>query len=389
MKHKRLFSLMLAAAVVVATLAACTPVPGATPTPPVAETAAAPVASPTSPVPATPPTEPTEVREARTLTVMTHDSFSVSEDVVAQFQAQCGCTVQFLKSGDTGLALNKAILSKNNPLADVFFGVDNTFLSRGLAGDIFEAYASPALAPMPDELKLDPGNRLLPVDFGYVTINYDRAYFTENDLPLPATLRDLTDPAYESLLVVENPATSSPGLAFLLATIATFGEAGEYTYLDFWRDLRENDVLVTDGWEDAYYGQFSGGSGEGDRPMAVSYATSPAAEVFFADPQPAESPTANLLLPGGSFKQIEFVGILKGAREPELARQWVDFMLGETFQEDIPLQMWIYPALPSAELPEVFTKHAQVPSDAVAVSPDQIEAGREKWIQAWTDVVLR
>ena len=389
MKHKRLFSLLLAAAVMASTLAACTPVPATTPTLPVAETSAAPVASPTAPEVATAPAEPTEVRGARALTVMTHDSFSVSEDVVAQFQAQCGCTVQFLKSGDTGLALNKAILSKNNPLADVFFGVDNTFLSRGLAGDIFEAYASPALAQMPEELKLDPGNRLLPVDFGYVTINYDRAYFTENDLPLPATLRDLADPAYESLLVVENPATSSPGLAFLLATIATFGEAGEYTYLDFWRDLRKNDVLVTDGWEDAYYGQFSGGSGEGDRPMAVSYATSPAAEVFFADPQPAESPTANLLLPGGSFKQIEFVGILKGAREPELARQWVDFMLGETFQEDIPLQMWIYPALPGAELPEVFTRHAQVPSDAVAVSPDQIEAGREKWIQAWTDVVLR
>ncbi len=379
MKRKRFLSMLLAVTMMAASLAACTPVPAATPTPPVAGTGE----------PATPAAEPTEVRGTRTLTVMTHDSFSVSEAVAAQFQAQCGCAVQFLKSGDTGLALNKAILSKNNPLADVFFGVDNTFLSRGLAGDIFEAYASPALAQIPEELKLDPGNRLLPIDFGYVTINYDRAYFSENDLPLPATLRDLADPAYESLLVVENPATSSPGLAFLLATVATFGEAGEYTYLDFWRDLRENDVLVTDGWEDAYYGQFSGGSGEGDRPMAVSYATSPAAEVFFADPQPAESPTANLLLPGGSFKQIEFVGILKGAREPELARQWVDFMLGEAFQEDIPLQMWIYPALPGAQLPEVFTKHAQVPSDAVIVSPDQIEAGRENWIQAWTDAVLR
>ena len=376
MKPNLLLIMLLVAATMVA---ACTPVPTATPTAPTAGVTAEPV---------TPAVAPPEVRGARTLTVMTHDSFSVSEDVVARFQAQCGCTVQFLKSGDTGLALNKALLSKNNPLADVFYGVDNTFLSRGLAGDIFEPYASPSLAQMPGELKLDPGNRLLPVDFGYVTINYDRAYFAENDLPLPATLRDLADPAYKSLLVVENPATSSPGLAFLLATIATFGETGETTYLDFWRALRENDVLVTDGWEDAYYGQFSGGSGEGDRPMVVSYATSPAAEVFFADPQPAESPTANLLLPGGSFKQIEFVGILKGAKEPELARQWVDFMLGDAFQADIPLQMWVYPGLPGADLPEVFT-NAQVPPDAVTVSPDQIEAGREKWIQAWTDAVLR
>lgn len=386
MKHSLLFTTLLLAAILA--MAACTTVPPVSPTAPAPVTTAAPIPEPTA-EPATPVTEPTAAPGNKTLSVMTHDSFSVSEDVVAKFQAGCGCTVQFLKSGDAGLALNKAILSKNNPLADVFYGVDNTFMSRALAGDIFEPYASSSLAQMPEDLKLDPGNRLLPVDFGYVTINYDRAYFSENNIPLPASLRDLSDPAYKSLLVVENPATSSPGLSFLLATVASFGETGEHTYLDFWRDLRDNDVLVTEGWEDAYYGQFSGGSGEGDRPLVVSYATSPAAEVFFADPQPAESPTASLLVPGGSFKQIEFVGILKGAKEPELARQWVDFMLGDIFQADIPLQMWVYPAQTNAPLPEVFTKHANVPTDAVTLTPDQIEAGREKWIQAWTDAVLR
>jgi len=320
---------------------------------------------------------------------MTHDSFSVSEPVVAAFQSQCGCTVQFLKAGDTGLALNKAILSKTNPLADVFFGVDNSFLSRALASDIFEPYASPALADIPDELKLDPSNRLLPVDFGYVTLNYDREYFAENQIPLPVSVQDLTDPAYQGLLVVQNPATSSPGLAFLLTTVAVFGETGSYTYLDFWRDLRANDVFVTGGWSEAYYGQFSGGSGEGDHPLVVSYATSPAAEVFFADPQPAESPTGNLIFPGGSFKQIEFVGVLKGARAPDLAQQWVDFMLGETFQADIPLQMWVYPARTGTPLPDVFTRFAQAPADPAALTPEQIEAGREDWLMAWTDVVLR
>ena len=243
---------------------------------------------------------------------MTHDSFSVSEGVVAEFRQQCGCQVRFLKSGDAGLALNKTILSKANPLADVFYGVDNSFLGRALAADIFEPYASPALAGIPDDLKLDASNRLLPVDFGYVTLNYDKKYFADNGIPLPQTLRDLTDPAYKGLLAVENPATSSPGLAFLLTTVAAFGEQGNYTYLDFWRDLRKNEVLVADGWEDAYNGQFSGGSGKGDRPLVVSYATSPAAEVFFADPQPAESPTGNLAPADGSFRQIEFVGILKG-----------------------------------------------------------------------------
>jgi thiamine transport system substrate-binding protein len=327
--------------------------------------------------------------EPRALTVMTHDSFSVSEEVVKAFEAECGCKVQFLKSGDAGLALNKAILSKASPLADVFFGVDSAFLSRALREDIFEPYTSPALDDIPAELKLDASNRLLPVDSGYVAVNYDKAYFAEKGLPVPATLRDLADPKYKGLLVVQNPATSSPGLAFLLTTIAVFGEEGDYTYLDFWRDLRANDVFVSEGWEDAYYGQFSGGSGEGERPLVVSYATSPAAEVFFADPQPAESPTGNVAPPGETFRQVEFVGILKGARQPELARKWVDFMLGPAFQADIPLQMWVYPAREGTLLPEVFNAHAQTPEAPVTLAPDAIDAGREGWLQAWTDAVLR
>ncbi len=364
---------------------ACTSVPRGTPTVPPAATSAPTTAGSSGNEP-TPAPAPTAGGNGRTLTVMTHDSFSVSEDVVARFQSQCGCTVQFLKSGDAGLALNKAILSKGNPLADVFYGVDNTFLTRALAADIFEPYASPELARIPAELRLDPSNRALPVDFGYVTINYDQQFVKDNGLALPAGLKDLSDEAYKSLLVVENPASSSPGLAFLLATVATLGEDG---YLDFWRALRANDVLVTEGWEDAYYGQFSASSGKGDRPMVVSYATSPAAEVYFADPQPADAPTGNLTAPGSSFKQVEFVGILKGAKQPDLARQWVDFMLGDAFQADIPLQMWVYPAREGTPLPEVFTKHAAVPGDAVTMTPEQIEAGREKWIKAWTDVMLR
>ena len=206
--------------------------------------------------------------------------------------------------------------------------------------------------------------------------------------PCPQSLRDLTKPEYKGLLVVENPATSSPGLAFLLSTVAVFGESGDYTYLDFWRDLRANDVLVVDGWENAYNEQFSAGSGQGDRPLVVSYATSPAAEVYFASPQPSESPTGNILPNGESFRQVEFVGILKGARNPDLARQWIDFMLGATFQTDIPLQMWVYPVRTGTPLPEVFTQFAQVPGEPIQMTPNQIEAGRDAWLQAWTDAVL-
>ncbi|MCB1281458.1 MAG: thiamine ABC transporter substrate-binding protein, partial [Salinibacterium sp.] len=213
--------------------------------------------------------------EPAVITLMSHDSFNVSEAVLAEFEAAHNATIELLPSGDAGAALNQAILSKNNPLADVFFGVDNTFLSRALNEGIFEPYSSPLLADIPADLQLDPEHRLLPVDFGDVCLNYDKAWFAEQGLEPPADLAALADPAYQGLTVVQNPATSSPGLAFLLATIGTFGEEG---YQAYWQSLRENDVLVTNGWEDAYWGQFSGAS-DGERPIVVSYASSPPAEV--------------------------------------------------------------------------------------------------------------
>ncbi len=326
---------------------------------------------------------------AQTLVVMAHDSFSVSEEVLAAFEAQTGAKVQVLKDGDAGAALNHAILSKSAPLADVLFGVDNTFLSRALEADIFLPYESPALAAIPADLRLDPSNRLLPVDYGYVNINYDRAALEQAKLSPPTALEDLTKPEWKGMLVVEDPTTSSPGLAFLLATIAHFGESGDYTWKDYWRDLRANEVFVSSDWSDAYYTQFSGSSGKGPYPLVVSYATSPAAEVYFSEGKLTEPPTGNLLPPGGSFRQVEFVGILKGTKQEALAQQFVDFMLGAQLQADIPLQMFVYPALPSAPQPEVFTKFAEVPAQPAGLTPAQIGAGREGWIKGWAESVLR
>ncbi|MBC7250734.1 MAG: thiamine ABC transporter substrate-binding protein [Anaerolineae bacterium] len=335
------------------------------------------------PAPATPtPTGP------RSLVLMSHDSFAVSEEVIAEFETAHNAKVQFLPSGDAGSALNKAILSKENPLADVFFGVDNTFLSRALEADIFEPYQPQGLENIPDTLELDPQYRLVPVDYGDVCLNYDKAYFEEKGLTPPQTLRDLTKPELRGLTVVENPATSSPGLAFLLATVGHFGESGDYTYLDFWRDMRANDVLVTEGWEDAYWGQ-STWAGGGDRPIVVSYATSPAAEVYFSEGALEEPPTGNVLGDGACFRQIEFVGILKGTKNRDLAEAFIDFILSTRFQEDIPLQMWVFPANEQAKLPQVFLDFAETPAHPAVVSPEDIAANREAWIEAWTEVVLR
>lgn len=321
---------------------------------------------------------------APTLTVMTHDSFAASENVIKAFEDQYNVNVHFIKSGDAGTATNKAILSKGNPLAEVFYGVDNTFLSRALAEGIFEPYNSPLLATIPDSFKLDPQNRALPVDYGDVCLNYDKNYFTKKNLAPPGSLEDLLKPEYKSLLVVENPATSSPGLAFLLATIGHFGQDG---YLNYWKGLRANDVKVVNDWETAYNGEFS--THDGTRPVVVSYGSSPPAEVIFSQTKINEPPTAAITANGSCFRQIEFVGILKGAKDRGLAEKWIDFMLSTQFQEDMPLQMFVFPVNPDAKLPEVFTKFAVIPDQTSQVSPDQIAANREKWLQEWTNVVLR
>lgn len=335
---------------------------------------------------ALPPLPPTTASGPLELRVMTHDSFAISSEALAAFEQANNARVQFIKSGDTGTALNTAILSKEAPLADVFYGVDNTFLSRALEAGIFQPYDAPALAQIPAEFQLDPEKRLLPVDFGDVCLNYDRRYFTEKGLAPPQSLEDLLKPEYRGLLVVQNPATSSPGLAFLLATIGHFGEAG---FLDYWKGLVANDLLVVNDWETAYYTEFSGSSGEGTRPIVVSYASSPAFEVIYAT-TPIDAPsTAAIVAPETCFRQIEFVGILYKAANRSLAERWVDFMLSQTFQADLPLQMFVFPVLPGTPLDPVFTRHLVLPEKTSFVSPADIAAKREAWIKAWTETVLR
>lgn len=325
----------------------------------------------------------------RPLRVMVYDSFSVSESVIKAFEAQHNATVQFLKAGDTGTMLNQAILSQENPQADVIYGIDNTFLSRALEAGILQPLAArPAgLANVPPELQLDPSLRLIPVDYGDVCLNYDKAYFAEHQLPVPQDLRDLVRPEYKGLLVVENPAASSPGLAFLMATVDRFTEEH---YPDFWQDLLANDVRVVDGWDTAYYNEFSGGSGsQGTRPLVVSYATSPAAEVYFSEGALTEPPTGAVTAPGTCFRQVEFTGILTGTPVADLAEAFIAFLLSDTFQADIPLQMWVFPASQTAPLPPVFQQYAIVAQEPVQLAPDVIAAHRDRWLREWTEAVLR
>ena len=296
--------------------------------------------------------------------LVTHDSFAISDDVRAEFEETSGLELRILQSGDAGELLSKALLTAGNPQGDVLFGVDNNLLSRALDGDLFEPYESPGLENVDDGYVLDPEHRVTPIDHGEVCLNYDKAWFSEREIEPPRSLDDLTHPRFEGMLVVENAATSTPGLAFLLATVARYGEPG---WQDFWRRLRENRVLVVDGWEEAYNVRFSGAAGDGDRPIVVSYASSPPAEVIFATPRPKEAPTA--VVEDSCFRQIEFAGVLRGAPNEEGARKLVDFLLDEALPGGHPALDVRLPGQPRRGAPpgvRALRRRAREPARAVA-----------------------
>ncbi|MFQ5554615.1 MAG: thiamine ABC transporter substrate binding subunit [Acidimicrobiia bacterium] len=319
------------------------------------------------------------------IVLATHDSFAISPDVLAGFEQETGVAIRLLEAGDAGTLVSNAILTKDNPTADVLFGIDNTFLSRALDEDLFLPYTSPLLSEVRADLVLDDEHRVTPIDFANVCLNYDKAGLTAAGLTPPATLRDLASPSYRGTLVVQDPATSSPGLAFLLSTIAEFPEGSDYPWQQYWADLAANDVLVTSGWEQAYFGDFSGGSEDGDRSIVVSYASSPPAAVFFSEGALTEAPTAAVL--DGCFRQIEFAGVLAGTEAEATAQALIDYMLGLRFQEDIPLNMFVFPANALAALPDVFVEHTAVPETPNALDPLLIEANRNAWIETWTEIV--
>jgi thiamine transport system substrate-binding protein len=325
--------------------------------------------------------------DSKTVTLVTHDSFTVSKPVLKKFTSRSGYRVKVLRGGDAGAAVNQTVLNKGNPQGDVFFGVDNTLLSRPLGEGVFNPYEAEGLGKVPRELQLDRGrHRVTPVDSGEICVNYDRSYFEKRKLDPPESLADLAEPEYKNLLVTSNAATSSPGLGFLLATVDEYGKG----WKDYWKKLKANGIEVVDGWEQAYNDRFSGsngGKGKGDRPLVVSYASSPPVEVLGKKPLPARAPTG--IAEQTCFQQTEFAGLLKGAKNPEGGKALLDFMLSKTFQEDLPLQMFVNPVREDADLPELFTKYGVSVEDAAAMDPSEIAENREQWVKAWTSLVVK
>ena len=323
--------------------------------------------------------QPGVAHAADELRLMVHSSFSLPTPVLDMFEAKFKTKVIIVKGGDAGEMLNKLILTRANPIADVVYGLDNTLVAKALANHVLEPVL-PQMFRLPDE---QLGSALAPVDFGFITINVDKAEVAKRGVPLPTRLSDLTLPAYKGWLVLPNPATSSTGYGFLLATISGLGEEPAFAW---WAQMRANGLKVVKGWSEAYYTEFS--RNKGAYPLVVSYATSPAAEVFYSKEKVTESPTASLNLKGGVFRQVEGVGLIKGGGQRELALKFVTFMRTGPVQEALQTAMWMYPVIAQVDRVEVM-QHAPIPREFESLSPQVIAAKGSDWVARWTQVVLK
>ncbi len=312
--------------------------------------------------------------------LVTHESFALPDELVARFEEESGFELVTRAAGDSGTLSAKLSLTQGNPTGDVAFGIDNTFASRTLDEGVF-APNSPTLPEGAEAYALPEGaDRLTPVDVGHVCVNIDKTWFAERSLTPPASLEDLTKPAYQDLFVTPGAATSSPGMAFLLSTVAEYGD----DWPAYWERLLANGAQIVDGWSDAYYTGFTQGGEGGTRPIVLSYDSSPA---FTVSKDKSESTTVALL--DTCFRSVEYVGVLAGAENPAGAEDLVDFLLSDEVQAALPESMYVFPVSSTVGLPEDWAAFAEQPTEPYVVDPAEISANRESWLTEWTDVTTR
>ena len=297
------------------------------------------------------------------VTLLAYDAFTAQEGIFDAFTATTGAKVKVVTGGDSGVLVSKAILTAGTPEGDVLWGLDNTLLSRAQKAELLTSYE--------------------PVDYGDICVNYDKKWFASRNIAPPTSLEDLALPTYKNLLVVQDPVASSPGLGFLLGTIAHFGVD---KWQNYWKSLKENGVRVSPDWTTAYTIDFSGSSGKGKYPLVVSYGSSPPAEVLYAEKPIDTPPTA--VIASTCFRQTEYVGALRGTRNPNLAAKLISYLLDVPFQESMPLSLFVFPVNKKATLPDLFTKFAVAPKNPLTVEPADIEKNRDAWLNSWRDIIL-
>ena len=326
--------------------------------------------------------------EPVTLKVLTHSSFAVSQSVLDEFQQATNVTVDLVQNGDAVAMVNSAILTAGNPVADVIFGLDENLLASAQKAKLLTPYRAVRLGDVDPAYRIVTDGSVTPIDHGDVCVNFDRTAFTKSGTPIPTSFDDLAAANVKNQFVVEDPSTSTPGLAFMLATIARFGGGDDTSsnaaWLQYWKALKANGVKVVDGWDTAYYGEFSGGSGKGTRPLVVSYASSPPAEVADTSVPVDQSPTG--VVTATCYRQIEFAGILRGAAHPDAAAAFIEFMLGRSFQADLPGQMYVYPVVSGTPLPDTFAKYTAPVPTPLSLPYAEVAANRDRWVAQWASL---
>lgn len=330
---------------------------------------------------------------AKTLTILTYDAFSVDREVIDNFTAATGVKVRFLMAEDAGGALNVALLNQDNPVADLLLGIDNTFLQIALDHHLLASYESPHLARLtPGLLPDDARGYVTPYDHGYVALNYNVAWFEEHNYTVPTTLEELTDARFQGVVAVQNPYTSSPGRAFLFATADYFRNDDDpgYDLDDWWSDMAANDLIITASWTEAYLKRYEGGYGQwepdfiGGAQLVVSYTTSPGIEAYYEN-----TGTRALVIDRATFHQIEYVGVLDKADNVDAAREFIDFMLQEEFQAQLPYNQVMFPVVKDfdANLPQVYRDNAPIPEQPAELTNQELATRSEEWLQAWLEAV--
>ncbi len=312
-------------------------------------------------------------QEAQTLVVYATDSFlsewGPAPQVFPKFEEKYGIKIESRQVGSAGEIVNLVIMDKGKQSADIIIGADNNLLSTLLDNDVLAPYKPAGIEKVKDELLFDKTYHLIPYDYSFFALVYDSNKIKNP----PKSLDDLLKPEYKKSLIIMDPRTSSPGLGFLMWTVKCKGEG----YKDYWKKLMPNILTVSESWSSGY-GLFT----NGEAPMVTSYTTSPAYHVEYDKIENIKT----VLFDEGNYMQTEGAGILKNAPHMDAAKKFMDFILSEDFQKEIPLTNWMYPVT-DIPMPASY-KSAPVSDKPLLLEPKEISKNMDSWLNGWLESTL-
>lgn len=309
--------------------------------------------------------------------LITYNSFNLPKKLIQQFEKNNNTTIKIIKAGDNNTLINRLILTKDHPIADVVYGINNNNIYKIIDNNLIQNN-QPILN---NDIFINLKN-ISVINYGFIALNYDKEWFTTHKLPLPKNLYDLALPQYKDLLVVENPNTSAVGMAFLLANIAGIGEKNTFNW---WLKMRQNGIKITKDWSEAYYKEFTLNGGH--YPIMVGYTSSPAAEIFYSKNKLVTPNINNLFLQGAVYEQVEGAAILNQTKQPQLAKKLIQFLQSVDVQNSLVTTMWVYPANKKVLLPKIM-QYATLPKMHWAPNPQRIQKYQQNWLERWNQIVL-